>query len=245
MATRRVRIRYNAPVTLTLALLSAAVLGYDQIFGSTIVTSYFTAPPYFGTGGALTWVRLFTHVVGHASWAHLVSNFAFILLIGPVLEEKFGSGIVLLMTLITAGVTGALNALVVHAGLLGASGIAFMLILLSSFTNIRSGQIPLTFLLVVALYLVREFVAALAPDSVSQLSHIAGGLCGGLFGFIFARREPPAAAPGQGAGTGTGPGTGTGAGAGTGAGRGSGAGRTPGAASDGKRPWDDASRDLR
>ncbi len=218
------RFRYNAPVTLTLALVSAAVLALDQFTGSTIVTAYFSAPAYLGTGGALTWVRLFTHVIGHASWAHLVANFSFILLIGPVLEEKFGSGIVLLMTLITAGVTGLLNALLVHAGLLGASGVVFMLILLSSFTNIRSGEIPLTFLLVVALYLVREFVAALTPDSVSQLSHIAGGFCGGLFGFIFARREPPAAAPGKGAGTGTGGGT------------------SPEV--DGKHPWDDPPRDL-
>jgi rhomboid protease GluP len=220
------RVRYNAPVTLTLALLSAAVLGYDQIFGTTIVTAYFTAPPYLG-GGALTWVRLFTHVIGHASWAHLVSNFSFVLLIGPVLEEKYGSGIVLLMTIITAGVTGLLNGLLVHAGLLGASGIVFMLILLSSFTNIRAREIPLTFLLVVALYFVREFVAALTPDSVSQLAHIAGGLCGGLFGFIFARREPPAAASGHGAGTGMDTAT------------------KPVAPSGGKHPWDDASGDDR
>jgi membrane associated rhomboid family serine protease len=194
------RIRYNAPVTLTLALAAAAVLALDQFTGSTIVTAYFTAPPYFG-GGALAWVRLFTHVIGHASWAHLVSNFSFVLLIGPVLEEKFGSWILLLMVLVTAGVTGALNAAFVHAGLLGASGIVFMLILLSSFTNIRARQIPLTFLLVVVLYLVREFVAAFAPDSISQLAHIAGGLCGGLFGFLFARREQPARAPGRAAGT--------------------------------------------
>jgi rhomboid protease GluP len=193
---QRLRIRYNAPVTLTLAIVSAAVLGYDQIFSSTIITSYFTAPPYLGGATTMTWVRLFTHVIGHASWAHLVSNFSFILLIGPVLEEKYGSLLVLLMTIVTAGVTGVLNALLVHAGLLGASGIVFMLILLSSFTNIRAREVPLTFLLVVVLYLVREFVAALAPDSVSQLAHIAGGFCGGLFGFLFARREMPAAAPG-------------------------------------------------
>ena len=223
MAKRRLRVRYNAPVTLTLALVSAAVLALDQFTGSTIVTAYFTAPPYLGGGTALTWVRLFTHVIGHASWAHLVSNFSFILLIGPVLEEKYGSGIVLLMTLITAGVTGLLNGLLVHAGLLGASGIVFMLILLSSFTNIRAREIPLTFLLVVALYFVREFVAALTPDSVSQLAHIAGGFCGGLFGFIFARREPPAPAFDQKPGAGTGAGT------------------KPGTASDGKHPWDDAS----
>ena len=217
------RVRYNAPVTLTLALLSAAVLGYDQIFGSTLVSAYFTAPPFLGGGGALPWVRLFTHVVGHASWAHLVSNFSFILLIGPVLEQKYGSSIVLLMTIVTAGVTGLLNGLFVHAGLLGASGVAFMLILLSSFTNLRAREVPLTFLLVVVLFLVREFVAALSPDSVSQLTHIAGGLCGGIFGFLFARREPPAPASVRGTGTATGP-----------------AGR-PAAPSAGNPPWDDAS----
>jgi rhomboid protease GluP len=221
-----VRIRYNAPVTLTLALISAAVLTLDQFTGSTIITSYFTAPPDLGGGSALSWMRLFTHVIGHASWAHLVSNFAFILLIGPVLEEKFASGIMLMMMLVTAGVAGVLNALFVHAGLLGASGIVFMLILLSSFTNIRAGEIPITFLLVVVLYLVREFVAALTPDSVSQLAHIAGGFCGGLFGFVFARREPPAAAPATGTEAGTG------------------AGAKPGAASHRKHPWDDTPRDI-
>ncbi len=189
----RLRLRYNAPVTLTFALAAAALLGADQLTGGTLIGAWFTAPPYLERASVLSWLRLFSHVLGHASWAHLVSNFSFILLIGPVLEEKFGSGLVLVMMLVTAGVTGVLNALVVHAGLLGASGIVFMLILLSSFTNIRSGEIPVTFLLVIALYLVREFVAALTPDSVSQLAHIAGGLCGGLFGFIFARREPMAA----------------------------------------------------
>jgi rhomboid protease GluP len=225
----RLRLRYNAPVILTFALAAAAVLGIDQLTGGTVISAYFTAPPYLGGGSALSWMRLFSHVLGHASWAHLISNFSFILLIGPVLEEKFGSGIVFLMMLVTAGVTGVLNALFVHAGLLGASGIVFMLILLSSFTNIRSGEIPLTFLLVVALYLVREFVAALAPDSVSQLAHIAGGLCGGLFGFLFARREPPAAAAGRGTGTGAGTGTTV---------------KTP-PAPDGKHPWDGVPEDTR
>jgi membrane associated rhomboid family serine protease len=192
----RLRLRYNAPVTLTFAIVAATVLGADQLTGGTLIGAWFTAPPYLDVRSVISWLRLFSHVIGHASWAHLVSNFAFILLIGPVLEEKFGSGIVLAMMIVTAGVTGALNALLVHAGLLGASGIVFMLILLSSFTNIRSGEIPITFLLVIALYLVREFVAALTPDSVSQLAHIAGGFCGGLFGFVFARRgTPPGAAP--------------------------------------------------
>ena len=77
---------------------------------------------------------------------------------------------------------------------MGASGIVFMMILLSSFTNIRSGEIPLTFVLVVLMYLTREVVTAFSDeDSISQLAHIAGGLCGSLFGFAITRGATPLA----------------------------------------------------
>jgi membrane associated rhomboid family serine protease len=102
---------------------------------------------------------------------------------------------------VTAIATAILNMLLVHAGLLGASGIVFMLILLSSFTNIRQGEIPITFILIVVLYIVRELVNAFTPDTVSQLAHIAGGIIGGLFGFLFSK--PPTPAPAAPAKTGT------------------------------------------
>jgi GlpG protein len=72
-----------------------------------------------------------------------------------------------------------------------------MLILLSSFTNIRQGEIPLTFILIVVLYLAREFVNALNPDTISQLAHIAGGIIGGLFGFLFSRADSKTALPAE------------------------------------------------
>jgi rhomboid protease GluP len=131
--------------------------------------------------------------VRHWPPEHLISNFSFILLIGPVLEEKYGSVPLLGMMLVTALATAALNLLLVHTGLFGASGIVFMLILLSSFTNIRQGEIPITLILIIALYVVREFVNALNPDTVSQLAHIFGGVIGGAFGFLFSK---PAPAPG-------------------------------------------------
>jgi membrane associated rhomboid family serine protease len=185
----KLRIRYNSPVVLTFAFLCAIVLLIDQVSGGTFIRTFFVLPPTFDASSFLSWLKLVTYVVGHASWGHLIGNFAFILLIGPVLEEKYGSLPLLLMMLVTALATAVLNILLVHAGLLGASGIVFMLILLSSFTNIRQGEIPITFLLVIALYLVREFVNALAPDTISQLAHIAGGIIGGLFGFLFSPKE--------------------------------------------------------
>jgi rhomboid protease GluP len=189
------RVRYNSPVILTFALASAVVLIVDQITGGRFTPTLFILNPSFSASNPVDWLRLLLYVVGHRDWVHLISNFSFILLIGPVLEEKHGSLPIFLMMLVTALATGILNILIVRTGLYGASGIVFMLILLSSFTNIRKGEMPITFILIIALYVVRELINALNPDTISQLAHIAGGVCGGLFGFLFVRREPAPATP--------------------------------------------------
>jgi membrane associated rhomboid family serine protease len=184
------RIRYNAPVILTFTLLSTGILIINQVVGG-FTEAFFVSYPTFN-GSILDFLRLFTHVAGHRNWLHLMSNFSFILLIGPVLEEKHRSGALLVMLMMTALVTGILNIIFFSTGLMGASGIVFMLILLSSFTNIRSGEIPLTFVLIVVLFLAKEFINAFAEDNISQFAHIIGGICGSLFGFIFTRAKRPA-----------------------------------------------------
>jgi rhomboid protease GluP len=181
------RIRYNAPVTLTFALVSTLILAADQTLRTDIIPTLFTMPPraYFSLGSPADWIRLFTHIAGHGDWAHLLGNFAFILLLGPILEEKYGAVSVLVMMLITSLVTGLLNGFFSEAALLGASGVVFMMILLASFTNIKNREVPLTFLLVVALYLAREIISAFnTGDQIAQFAHIAGGVCGSLFGFL-------------------------------------------------------------
>ena len=61
-----------------------------------------------------------------------------------------------------------------------------MLILLSSYTN-AGGGIPLTFVLVVILFLGKEIMASFDADQVSQFAHIIGGIMGGLFGYFLER----------------------------------------------------------
>ena len=177
------RIRYNAPVTLTYALLSVAVLVADMLSGRALTAAFFSIGPALDFGNPIQWLRLFTHAIGHADWTHLISNFAFILLLGPILEEKYGSAGIFFMMLLTALITGLLNVLLLSTGLLGASGVVFMMILLISFTNIRQGEIPLTFILVVVLYLTREVVTSVRQENISQFAHVVGGICGSLFGF--------------------------------------------------------------
>lgn len=185
------KIRYNAPVVLTFALVATVVAVLTQILGRDVVLPFFSVP---GKAAgfrifSLDGLRLVSHVIGHDGWAHLLSNFTFVLLIGPILEEKYGSLPLLFMMLVTAIVTGLLNVLLFSSGLLGASGIVFMMILLISFTNIRTGEIPLTFIFVVLLFLAKEIIAIFESNNISEFAHIVGGICGGLFGFLFNRMQ--------------------------------------------------------
>ncbi|MDE5899496.1 MAG: rhomboid family intramembrane serine protease [Treponemataceae bacterium] len=199
------RITYNAPATLTFALLSALVLLLNTAFGRNLIPALFTAPGgprcpvAFNFREPLDYARLLLHVFGHADWNHLVSNLAFILLLGPVIEERYGSPIVVLMMTVTSLVTGVLNACFSPTQLVGSSDIAFMMILLASFTSITKNEIPLSFLLILALYVGRELVGRPISQNIATFAHIAGGLCGSLFAFLATPRrraaEKKAAAP--------------------------------------------------
>lgn len=185
-------IKYNSPVILSFALFCSGIMLLDNILQGAVMQSFFSVPgntvPF--RLFSLDILRLFTHAAGHANWLHLVGNFSFILLLGPILEERYGSGILALLMLVTALVTGLLNRIFFSTGLLGASGIVFMLILLISFTNVRKGEIPLTFVLILILYLGQEFYRMfLESNTISEMAHIIGGLCGGGFGFILGSRK--------------------------------------------------------
>ncbi|MCQ2417179.1 MAG: rhomboid family intramembrane serine protease [Oscillospiraceae bacterium] len=182
------KFQYNAPVILSMTLLSAMALILSFMTGG------WTNKVFFSVYRSHAWdllmyLRMFTHILGHANYAHFIGNFTIILLIGPVLEEKYGSKQMLEMILITAFITGLIQIIFFPGtALLGASGIAFMLILLSSFTNHEKGKIPLTVVLVALIYLSGEVVDAVAKnDNVSQMGHIIGGICGTVFGGLVAK----------------------------------------------------------
>lgn len=193
---KKLRITYNAPVTLTFAIICALILLLNEfLLGSHLVPALFTAPGRMGSEGGFNWhsvldyVRLFTHVFGHSDWNHFLGNFSFILLLGPLMEERYGSEMVLLMFVVTAFVTGVINACLIPRPLLGASGIVFMLIVLASITTLDRNVVPLSFVFVVALYLSRELVSVPQAAHISTVAHIAGGLCGSLFGFLVAPKS--------------------------------------------------------
>lgn len=182
------KLHYNSPVILTYALLSLLALLLNIITGGWSNREIFTV---YRTSflDPMQYVRLITHVIGHSGYDHFLKNFTIILLVGPMLEEKYGSKQLLKMILFTAALTGLIQVIFFHpTGLLGASGIAFMLMLLTSFANIEKGKIPLTVILVAVIYLSGEVAdGLLKKDNISQMGHIIGGLCGCLFGWAITK----------------------------------------------------------
>jgi len=179
------RVQYNAPVILTYTLVSLAVLALGYATNGVTNAAFFSVQRLPLTD-PLLYLRLFTHVLGHANVAHFFNNLVIILLIGPMLEEKYGAKWLGLMMLTTAFVTGLLFIIMVPgARLLGGSGLAFMLILLSSYTNLQKGRIPLTLILAFLIFIGREvFTGATAEGTnVSHLTHVIGGVCGAVFGY--------------------------------------------------------------
>ena len=176
------RIQYNAPVVLTFSLLATVVLFINYATGGAL-EQWTILRPTFSVTSIDSYLSILFYVLGHSGPDHLIGNLSFILLIGPIAEEKYGSANLLTMFILTAILTGIANLLLFNSGILGASGIVFMLILLVSFANTHEGRIPLTFILVFALYLGKEVMASVDSDNISQFGHIIGGILGSVYGF--------------------------------------------------------------
>lgn len=187
---KKIKITYNAPVTLTFVIVCFVVLvlgmitsGWTTYHLFSVYASSFLSP--------IAYVRLFAHVLGHSGLEHFAGNAMCILLLGPMLEEKHGSATILKVMAVTAVVTGLIHCLLFPSTIMcGASGVVFALIVLSSFTTFKEGEIPLSFALVIVVFLGGEACSGIASsDNVANWAHIIGGLVGGAAGYALNARS--------------------------------------------------------
>ena len=183
------RIKFNSPVILSFVFISliSLLLGLVTNNASTkLFFSVYRSSPI----NPLTYIRLFTHVLGHIDWSHYINNMLIILVVGPLLEEKYGSANIVLIIITTAFFSGIANMIMFpQTKLLGASGVVFAFILLSSITSFDQGKIPLTFLLVAVIYIGGQILSAImVQDNISNTTHIIGGIIGSVFGYFINNR---------------------------------------------------------
>ena len=118
-------------------------------------------------------------------YQQMINNLMMILVLGPMLEERYGGKSIAIIIAITALVTGIASFILFpNIALMGASGVVFAFILLSSFTSFKDREIPLTFILVAVLYLGQQIYQGIfVDDNVSQFTHILGGITGTVIGY--------------------------------------------------------------
>lgn len=187
---KKIQVSFNSPVILGFTIACFAVLLLDKLTGGVSTNSLFSV--YRSSLlNLLTYIRFFGHVLGHAGWDHFIGNIMLILVVGPLLEEKYGSADILFVILATALVTGVIH-FIFFPGvqMLGASGVVFALILLSSMTSIKEGSIPLTFILVAVIYIGGQIYDGIfVRDNVANLTHILGGMVGSGLGFVMNKKK--------------------------------------------------------
>lgn len=187
---KRIKIKYNAPVVLTFVLLCFGVTLLGELtHGSSTDLLFMTY--HSSLSNPFTYIRFFTHVLGHDGWEHFIGNSIYILLLGPMLEEKYGSKEIFEIIVITAAITGITNYIFfADVALCGASGVVFAFIVLASFCEFREGEIPLTFILVITVFLGQQIYEGIAlQDNISHVSHILGGIVGAFVGYRLNKKE--------------------------------------------------------
>ena len=186
---RKIRLSLNSPAILVFVAACVTARLIADLTGELSNTAVFSV--YRSSfADPLAYVRLFGHVIGHADWNHLFGNMMYILILGPMIEEKYGTANTVFAMLVTALVTGLVNILLFpDTILLGASGIVFCMIMMASVTTVKEdGSIPVTFILVALLYIGQQvYQGIFQEDNISQLTHIVGGIVGSVLAFAIQR----------------------------------------------------------
>lgn len=181
---RKLKITFNAPVTLGFVLICFIATLLGSISGGKITQKVFMTY-HSSLTNPMTYFRFITHIFGHSGWEHFIGNASYLLLLGPMLEEKYGSKEWVEVIGMTAVVTGLMNYIFFwNTGLCGASGVVFAFIILASFTSFREGEIPLTFILAAVLFIGQQiYEGIMVSDNISNTAHITGGIVGAVIGY--------------------------------------------------------------
>mmetsp|Transcript_4028 Transcript_4028/g.7325 ORF Transcript_4028/g.7325 Transcript_4028/m.7325 type:complete len:259 (-) Transcript_4028:128-904(-) len=185
-----VRIVFNAPLTLWFEGICLAVWFIKSSTKNHFVTELFRSPARFEverlTKYPLSIPRFFLHVFGHGDWNHFFGNTTSLLLVLPMLEEKYKARWLVCISILNAFAAAVLNICLTKATVvLGASGIVFQCMLLAVFSGRyhAPGDIPMTFLLAIVVYIVPEVQGFGSKDGVSHMAHLVGGAVGAAAAF--------------------------------------------------------------
>lgn len=182
---------FDSPVTISFSLLSVLLFVLNCLaFKGTLDVKILTSPttsagpiPFMATQIS-SYLRLFLYAFGSQNFVGLLSNLLFLLMLGPVMEERYGSLVIGIMMAVSVLFSGVLNTCFCETSLQGCMPIIFMMIFLNSFMSFSKKKIPVSFLVIFVFYIAREVFGKTFSEIVGLIICITGGLCGSLFAFL-------------------------------------------------------------
>ncbi len=183
------KVSYDAPVTLTFVIICAILFLLSTFAIKNGALNKILASPT-STAGALpfivsqpiSYLRLLLYIFGAGEGAVLITNLILIMLLGPAMEERYGSVIIGIMIFVSALFSGVLNACFCSESLVGAVPVVSMMIFLNAFMSFSKKKFPLSFAAVMILFVMLEVFSG--AGAIRIIICIAGGLCGSLFAFL-------------------------------------------------------------
>lgn len=212
MAKKNYSLKINSPVVTVIAALSVLAMIFDTfIIKGKVISNAFTCHASKASGtfaafnfkSAADYARMIFYVLGSSSWHSMFSGTIILLLLGANLEERYGSKILLLMIFTSSLVTGVLTACISTVPVSGADGIIFTMLILISISEISKKEIPLTWLMVLVLFISYKLYSTadfyhlkkasiILEKNICVFIQLIGGICGSLFGFLVAPKNKKA-----------------------------------------------------
>jgi membrane associated rhomboid family serine protease len=195
----------------------------QENLGCGIIANYFTAYPNeyydkFDYSASQVPMRLFSWVLGNASFDSLRMNMLFLLFLGPVCEEAHGSTRLLSMFIVTAVTGGIYTLCFANGAMIGADALVYVLIAMSAFnvynrwsteeaknaamskaggngSNAANKKFPFTAIIGCSLFIGSQAKVLIdelnddLEDGVSQAGHMFAGLIGTLSWVLLHKRK--------------------------------------------------------
>jgi hypothetical protein len=173
---------FNCPITLAFLVVVFIVHLAFQTNFSDLFHHLFSVSKPFDWANPSSYLSLLLCVFSDdGRWQNISNPLFLIVLIGPIVEERVGPIQLVVAGIATTFITSLLHA-ILFSNLYGPTCIAYMLVFMASYVNVKQGHTPLSFILVLVLVILVS-----ADQWTEDLRTAFPMIIGSLMGWVWAR----------------------------------------------------------
>ena len=179
------RLLRKKKITFILTALCALIYLLQNIGFEEPIMDLFHYPAYSWEDQEI-W-RYFTHAIVHLSVPHILFNLSWFWLFGGAIERRLGSLYFLLLVLVSAVVSGAVQNYFTGPAFFGLSGVVYAVlgyVLVVDKLHPHSFDLPEGFFTMLLVGLVFGFISPLFGINIGNAAHISGFILGLVWGFL-------------------------------------------------------------